>query len=208
MTTILTSQQLSTIAPRVGAAADAITDALNEAMDKFGINASAIRVRYFIAQLALESSEFTATSENLNYSAQRLLQVWPSRFNSATAAKYANNPRALGSYIYANRYGNSDEASGDGFTYRGRGYIQLTFKSNYALASQNLFGDDRLVITPDQVASPEDAALTAGWFWNKNNLNNLADSQNFVGVTVKINGGTSSLGARRVYLSKATSAIA
>src|SRR6266496_5173301 len=107
---------------------------------EFGITTN-LRLAHFLAQCALESTGFTATVENLNYSAQRLLQVFPKYFRGVNPNDYARNPEKIGNQVYANRMGNGDEASGDGFKFRGRGYIQLTGKNNYTSFSK-FVGED------------------------------------------------------------------
>jgi putative chitinase len=210
MSILITPVQVKQIATKVsGGIIGAVTQALNDTMARFNINTTVTRVRYFVSQLAFESSDFSVTTENLNYSAQRLVGVWPNRFTAVTAPAYAYNPKALANLVYANRNGNGNAASGDGFTFRGRGYIQLTGRANYTSASQFIYGDNRLVTSPDQVATdPEIAAMTAGWFWNDKNLNALADQLNFTAVTLKINGSTDTVANRRVYLARANVAIA
>jgi putative chitinase len=101
---------------------------------------------------------------------------------------YERNPQKIANKVYANRMGNGDEESGEGFAYRGRGLIQLTGKSNYEACGEAIGVD--LVSNPDLVATPEYAALSAGWFWDKNHLNKFADANDMEGLTKKINGGT------------------
>jgi len=209
MSIYLTPAQVTQVATTVNQSnVAAITSALNAAMDQFSINTTNTRVRYFLSQLAFESMDFNVTVENLNYSAVRLVQVWPSRFTAASAPAYANNPVALGNYVYANRYGNGDPTTGDGYNFRGRGYIQLTFRGNYTNASNAIYGDTRLISNPDQVANdPNASALTSGWFWQVNNLNTLTDQLNFTAVTTAINGSSVSVPQRRLYLARANVAI-
>jgi putative chitinase len=160
-----------------------------------------------LGQCAHESANFTALKENLNYSAEGLTKVWPKRFTSLDAAQpYHRNPEKIANKVYADRMGNGDEASGEGFMYRGRGLIQLTGKTNYQLAGDSL--DVDFIAEPDLVSTPKYAALTAGWFWDKNNLNELADAQNWTGLTKKINGGTHGLDDRIARTDNAMSALA
>jgi putative chitinase len=142
----------------------------------------------FIAQAMLETMRFTRMEENLFYTTpSRIAAVWPSRFKTAQAAEpYARNPQKLANLVYANRNGNGDEASGDGWRYRGRGIFQLTGKANYAAAARGL---NRPYLTqPDLVAEPSDACLTAAWYWNSRNCSALADNGDMVGITRAING--------------------
>jgi len=128
---------------------------------EFGITSN-LRLAHFLAQCALESTGFTATVENLNYSAGRIPQVFGKYFKNVDPAGYAHNPQKLGSRVYANRMGNGDEASGDGFKFRGRGYIQLTGKDNYTSFS-SFVGED-CVAEPDLVATKYPLASAAFYF--------------------------------------------
>lgn len=176
-----------------------------KAMDLFNIN-TPLRQAAFLAQCAHESREFTVTEENLNYSAERLLKVFPRYFKSLEQATlYARNPRAIASYVYANRMGNGPESSGDGFRYRGRGYIQLTGHDNYMQYAAATASD--ALNNPDLVSGPDGAALSAGWFWSKNGLNLLADKDDFLGITRRVNGGLNGLEERMAYYHKARSAF-
>lgn len=166
------------------------------AASEFGITTN-LRLAHFLAQCALESNNFTATVENLNYSAQRILQIFPKYFKGIDPAPYAHNPAKLGSRVYANRMGNGDEASGDGFKFRGRGYIQLTGKNNYTSFS-NFVGED-CVANPDLVASKYPLA-SASFFFNSNNIwaicDQGADDATVTKVTKAVNGGTHGLAER------------
>lgn len=133
---------------------------------KFGITTN-LRLAHFLAQCALESVEFTATVENLNYRAARLLQIFPKYFKGVDPAPYANNPAKIANRVYANRMGNGNEASGDGYRFRGRGYIQLTGKTNYTSFTK-FIGED-CVANPDLVATTYPLA-SAGFFFNSNNI--------------------------------------
>jgi len=159
-----------------------------EAAKDFGITSN-LRLAHFLAQCALESMNFTAVVENLNYSAQRLLQVFPKYFRNVDVNAYARNPQKIGSRVYANRMGNGDEASGDGFKYRGRGYIQLTGKNNYR-AFSGFIGED-CVANPDLVATTHPLA-SAAFYFSSNNLWPICDqgtSDAIVRkVSVRVNG--------------------
>ena len=128
---------------------------------EFGITSN-LRLAHFLAQCALESTGFTATVENLNYSAGRIPQIFGKYFKNVDPAAYAHNPQKLGSRVYANRMGNGNEASGDGFRFRGRGYIQLTGKNNYTSFS-SFVGED-CVANPDLVATKYPLASAAFYF--------------------------------------------
>ena len=153
------------------------------------------RCAAFLGQLAEESAEFTATRENLNYSAQRLMQVWPSRFPNLTIAnQYAHNPEALANFVYANRLGNGNTASGDGWKFRGGGPIQLTGRSTLAAFGKTVgkTAED----AADYVATPQGGAASACWFWTTRNINPLADDWDIEGITKKVNGGLTNLDQR------------
>lgn len=160
----------------------------------------------FIGQCAHESANFTKLEENLNYKPERLMQVWPSRFpDLPTAMKYAHDPIKLANKVYANRMGNGSEESGDGAKYHGRGLIQLTGKELYGNCGSNIGVD--LLSNPGLLTTPEYAALSAGWFWNKKGLNALADAGDFETMTKRINGGTLGLDDRKAKIAKALSVL-
>ena len=160
-------------------------------------NLTPIQMAHFLGQLAHESQDFTKVYENLNYSAQRLLEVFPKYFNKSNVNNYARNPQKIANKVYANRMGNGDEKSGDGWKYRGRGYIQLTGKSNYSSFSK-FIGED-CVANPDLVETKY-AYDSAIWFFEVNNIFSLCkdfSDKTFEAVTRKINGGTNGLTERK-----------
>ena len=163
---------------------------------EFGITSN-LRLAHFLAQCALESTGFTATVENLNYSAGRIPQVFGKYFRNVDPAGYAHNPQKLGSRVYANRMGNGDEASGDGFKFRGRGYIQLTGKNNYT--SFSTFVGEDCVVNPDLVATRYPLA-SAAFYFNSNKIWAICDKGASDGVvtqvTKAVNGGTHGLPQR------------
>lgn len=167
-----------------------------ESAAEFGITTN-LRLAHFLAQCALESTGFTATVENLNYRAVRLMQVFPKYFRGVDPAAYANNPAKIGSRVYANRMGNGDEASGDGFKFRGRGYIQLTGKNNYT--SFSTFVGEDCVADPDLVATKYPLA-SAAFYFNSNNIwaicDRGADDATVTRVTKAVNGGDTGLSER------------
>lgn len=167
-----------------------------ETAAKFGITTN-LRLAHFLAQCALESNGFKATVENLNYSAQRLMQVFPKYFRGVDPAAYANNPAKIANRVYANRMGNGNEASGDGFKFRGRGYIQLTGKNNYTSFSK-FIGED-CVANPDLVATTYPLA-SAAFYFNSNNIWAICDQgtseATVTRVTKAVNGGTHGLAER------------
>lgn len=189
---------LHLLAPRCDS--ETWTPALAGAMEEFYIVGDN-RTAAFLAQLCHESSEFTHLIENLNYSADRLVQVWPKRFTGALAATYARKPEAIANYVYAGRNGNGAEATGDGWAYRGRGPIQLTGRGNYAAAGGAL--GVPLETEPDTALTPKVGARIAGWFWDTHKCNDLADAGDFTAITKAINGGTVGLAERRVYFDHA-----
>lgn len=142
----------------------------------------------FLAHCILESSRFTRLEENLFYTTpERIRAVWPSRFKTiAEATPFARNPKALANRVYSNRNGNGDQASGDGWRYRGRGLFQLTGLTNYQLAARAI--GRPYVGDPDLVAEPTDACLTAAWFWMTNGGNQMIDRGEFDATTRMING--------------------
>jgi putative chitinase len=156
------------------------------------------RIASFLAQCAHESGEFTALKENLNYRAPTLRKVFPKYFpTDEIANEYANKPNkqeAIANRVYANRMGNGDEASGDGFRFCGRGLIQLTGRENYSwfAASVGISVEE----ASEYLQTFEGAAQSACWFWENNNLNAFADAGDFVTMTKRINGGTIGLDDR------------
>ena len=172
---------------------------LQTVFDKYGIN-TPIRQASFIGQCQHESNNFKTLEENLHYSAAGLMRVWPSRFPSADVAnQYANNPEKIANKVYAGRMGNTEE--GDGWAYHGRGLIQLTGRDNYKNCGDAL--GLALITNPELLAMPRGAALSAGWFWNKHGLNELADAKDFETMTKRINGGTLGLDDRIAKINKA-----
>jgi putative chitinase len=187
---------------------DSWVEALNAASDACEISTPR-RTAAFLAQIAVESSELTRLAENLNYSAARLVRVWPNRFpDVASALPFALNPEKLANYVYAKRLGNGDEASGDGWLYRGRGVLQITGRGNYRAAGKAI--GEPLEDEPDRMLQRSTAAFAAGQFWKSHGLNELADDHNddeddedFVTISIKVNGGRQGLDQRRAYWAKA-----
>jgi len=176
-------------------------DALNETFQRFNI-LTPIQQASFIGQCGHECGNFRILEENLNYRAETLMKLWKARFPTIEIAnEYARNPKKIANKVYANRMGNRDEASGDGYRFRGRGCIQLTGHANYFHAGQAC-GED-FVMQPDLVATPRYAAMTAGWFWDTHKLNQYADKQDFLMMTKKINGGTIGLDDRIRHINHA-----
>ena len=173
-------------------------DALNGAFDQFNINTPQ-RQASFIGQCGHECNNFKVLEENLNYKAEALMRLWRGRFPTIEVAnQYAKNPQKIANKVYASRMGNRDEASGDGYRFRGRGCIQLTGHANYYHAGQACGVD--FVMQPDLVATPQYAALTAGWFWATHGLNAYADAADYLTMTKRINGGTIGLDQRIAHI--------
>jgi putative chitinase len=171
---------------------------LEEVFHRYEINTPS-RQAAFIGQCAHESANFRILEENLNYSAEALMKTWPSRFPTLEAAQpYHRNPEKIANKVYGGRMGNGTEETGDGWLYHGRGLIQLTGKDNYTLAGDALGMD--FVHSPDYVLVPKYAALTAGWYWNKRQLNKEADAKDYTAMTKKINGGTIGLDDRIAHI--------
>ncbi len=164
-------------------------------LDKAGVTASLDRLTYFLANVAEESGGLRLIEENLHYRADTIKRVWPSR---PEAVKYAGRPQALANCVYANRMGNGPVGSGDGWTYRGRGLIQITGREAYREVGKLL--GLRLEADPD-LALQHPAATAAGFFMWKN-LNHFADSKDFNGLVKAINGGLTNLPVRKAYLTK------
>jgi putative chitinase len=160
---------------------------------KYQIN-TPLRLCHFLAQCAHESADFKHVSENLNYSYEALLRVFPKYFNIENVESYVHQPVEIAARVYANRMGNGDEASLEGWFYRGRGYIQLTGKDNYKAFDATV--SDNVVINPEIVAEKYPLE-SAAWFWNSHKLNEAADQgadQNVIAeITKKINGGYNGL---------------
>lgn len=166
-------------------------------VEKFNVT-SALRLSHFLAQCAHESGNFKLVSENLNYSADGLLKIFPKYFkDKATADAYARKPEKIANRVYASRMGNGDEASGDGYKFRGRGFIQLTGKSNYQAFSD--FIKDDCVANPDLVATKY-PLTSAAFFFDKNKLWDICDKgatpDVVTLVTKRVNGGTHGLDDR------------
>jgi putative chitinase len=167
---------------------DSVIAQIPDTAAKFGID-TPIKLAHFLAQCGHESGGFRVTSENLNYSAQGLKNIFPKYFRTVIAENYARNPQKIANLVYGNRMGNGPESSGDGFKYRGRGYIQLTGKDNYT-AFGKAIGED-IASNPDLVQSKY-PLLSAAWFFYRNCLKKCVDASDatVTAVTKCVNGGT------------------
>lgn len=168
--------------------------------EEFGIKQPREQAMW-VAQCGFESSSFNVLRENMSYGPDQLQKVWPHYFpDEATAQRFGRRPVDLGNYVYASRLGNGDFASGDGFTYRGGGLIELTGRANYKTIGGLL--NLPLEARPSLVEQPVTAARTAGLFWHMHNLNAPADAGDIVGCTKAINGGTNGLAERTAFWEK------
>ena len=184
---------------------DALADKLNHVFHDSGHPANMYtleRRASFLAQLAHESGQFTLNKENLNYSAAGLQKTFKKYFPTLELAnEYAKNPVKIASRVYASRMGNGDEASGDGFKFRGRGFLQITGKDNYTKCGVFLNVD--LIANPDYLLTSAGAIDSALWFWKLHSLNSYADHDDIKGQTLVINGGYNGLDERVAFYNKA-----
>lgn len=171
-------------------------EALCKILPDYDIN-TVPRVAAFLAQTAHESGGYKALKENLNYRAETLSKVWPRYFPPAVAQQYAHKQEAIANRAYANRMGNGDEASGDGFRYCGRGLIQLTGKDNYTRFAESI--ETPVEDIPEFLGTFEGAIQSGCWFWETNNLNQFADNGDILTMTKRINGGTLGLEDRKKH---------
>jgi putative chitinase len=195
-----TAEKLGRIIPNAAYGVDVWFNELNEMLPVFEVT-SVARVAAFVAQTAHESGGYRALVENLNYAGDRLPAIWPKHFTGVDLSKYSRNPQAIANRAYRSRMGNGDEASGDGWKYRGRGLIQLTGKDNYTR-----FGEYAEISAEDAaeyLETPRGAVHSACWFWYANDLNTYADAGDFVGMTKRINGGTIGLDDRIKHFNEA-----
>jgi putative chitinase len=158
------------------------------------------RIAYFMAQCHHESGGFVFVTENLNYKASGLLKVFPKYFDMDTAQKYEKQPQKIANRVYANRMGNGDEASGEGFKYAGKGIIQLTGKDNYTRFAQSL--EISVEDAAEYMKTFEGAAQSACWFWETNNLNKFADAGDLKTMTRVINGGYKGMEDRELQFAR------
>jgi putative chitinase len=175
---------------------DDVISQIPETASKFNIT-NILRLSHFLSQCSHESGGFKLVKENLNYSAEGLMRVFPKYFTNVTGEAYSRQPERIANRIYANRMGNGDENSGDGYRFRGRGYIQLTGKQNYT-SFGNSIGED-ILSNPDLVATKYPLS-SAAFFFNNNNLWDIcdrgSDDTTVTSVTKRVNGGTIGLPQR------------
>lgn len=220
---MITLSQLQAVcrSPKGRAACAQYLDALNRHMPAHGITGAAVPA--FLAQIAHESSDFTRAVENLNYSADGLANTWPKRYGqldlhgrpiraggrvmpNPIAMRLHRDPMAIANNVYANRMGNGNEASGDGWKHRGAGLKQLTGKDNHRACGQAMGID--LVAHPELLQQPEYAVWSACWFWKANNLGRFVERRDFRGLTQAINGGVIGLAEREEYHARAMEVFA
>lgn len=195
--------------PNAHTMADTYLPIINQYAAQFGIN-TPIRMRYFIATIAVESNEMRTLTENLNYSSQGLLTTFPKYFGKFLASSYARKPEKIANRVYANRMGNGSESSGDGWKYRGRGLIQITGKRNYFSYNEYLTRGGMkvdLLANPDLLAKPLGATKSAMWFVMQSGANMWADAGNAERYRKTVNGGLNGFDHFKSYLWKAMKAI-
>lgn len=203
---ILTAPTLSAALKLKGAMADRWVEHLQQAADRFEIN-TVNRMAAFLATVGHESADFRHLEESLNYTPGRLLQVWPKRFKTMDlATAYAHNPEKLANFVYGDRKDLGNTEPGDGWKFRGRGLIQLTGRSNYERVGKEL--GVNLVGKPELLETPKYAALSAGMFWKKNGLNELADEGDIETISIIVNGGDHGLEDRLARFERAKEALA
>lgn len=200
---MLNDKMVRSLYPKAPAShADDFAERAHRAFAAHGLSGSAIR--YFLATIGHETQGMTRFEENLNYRAARLMRVWPARFRSLAAArKFEGAPEKLANFVYAARMGNGDEASGDGYRYRGRGYIQLTGRALYRAIGKETGLE--LESRPELAAMPAHALDVAAAYWRSQGL--LAITS-FDGVCRRINGGAIGLDDRRLWLERVTTILA
>lgn len=180
---------------------------LGAAAAVFDIRDNADRLCMWTANLLHESGQLRRLEEDLRYSAGRLREMWPARFATWDLARhFAGRPEDIANYVYANRMGNGDETSGDGWRFRGRGPIQLTGRINYARAGEAL--GQPLVVEPELVLQPDIGALTAAWYWAQAGCNTLADRGLFGDAVRAVNGALTAIEDRSAYLVRARAVFA
>jgi putative chitinase len=200
---MLTKETLRALFPRAPEAhLEAFAAQAPTLLKQFGIADTPTRLQFFLAQIGHESGGLTIMEEGLNYRANRLREVWPSRFpDDAAASRCAGNPELLANTVYCDRMGNGPLASGDGWRYRGRGYIQITGRDGYRNVGSRIGLD--LEGQPDLAHGAQHALAVACGFWAWKGLNALCDGGDFAAVTRRINGGVNGLADRKAWLDKA-----
>lgn len=195
---LITIDQLALMMPAAPAATlQKFLEPLNTTMAHFDIDTPLRQAAFLGALVAHETAQLTCLVENLNYSAQGLLTTWPKRFSEQEAQHYQRRPPAIANHAYAQRNGNGEEASGDGWLYRGRGTPMLTGRANYRRCGRDL--GLPLEADPALLELPIHAAMCGGWFWQDNNLNRHADRGSVKAITLVLNGGYNGLDERLAF---------
>lgn len=194
---MVTLQLLQAMCPKTKRSVlEGYVEPLNTVAEYYEMFVNPKRIAGFLAQIAHESGGFNAVIENLNYSKDGLRKIFPKYFpTDELAAQYARQPQRIANRVYANRMKNGDEASGDGWKFRGRGLIQLTGRDNYTRFAEAL--DMDIDSTIAYLETPNGAVASAGWFWDNNRLNQFCDRDDFITLTKRINGGTIGLADRQ-----------
>lgn len=197
---VITQQQIRRAVPEASSKhLDSFVASFNQWAVHFGID-TPLRVAHYLAQVIWESNYLKSVEENLNYSAEGLLKTFPRYFTEATAKDYAHQPIRIANRVYANRMGNGNEASGDGYRYKGRGFVMLTGKKNYQRFNSYDLCTEDVLGHPEKVAEYPLNQLAAFWFWEANDLNSLADKDDCMAITKKINGGLNGYSNRQFLL--------
>lgn len=207
----VTLEQIKRFAPRAKCDLEELVDATNLAIEKAKLD-TARRLRYFMTQTHFETGGYRHFEEDLFYTtAAQLVRVFDKRISLTPkpgfglAADYLRNPQGLANFVYANRYGNGDAKSNDGWNFRGQGCIHTTFRANYMSFSKAMYGDDRIVRNPKLIQQIEVGMLSAAFFWTNNGLNALSDLDEFTQVTRKVNGSAVTVPERLEVLRLANS---
>lgn len=197
---LITQDQLSQMLPG-NQYIDNWANALNNTLPNYDIT-TINRIAAFLGETYVESDAYTQLHENLNYRATSLMKAWPKHFPTLDiATQYANKPEAIANRAYANRMGNGDESSGDGWRYCGRGLIQITGRNNYQAFANSVGMDINSV--PAYLQTFNGAVQSACWFWQNNDLNSYADDWNIEKLSIVINGGTNGLDVREQQCNRA-----
>jgi len=197
---VLTKAQLLRAIPDLyKPALDAFVASYNQFAIPFGIT-TPLRACHYLSQVCWEAQYLKHTEENLNYSAEGLLKTFPRYFNAQTAKEYARQPERIANRVYANRMGNKSEESGDGWKYKGRGFIMLTGFENYSKFNKSDVCTEDVITHPEKVAKFPLNQISSMWFWETHNLNALADRDDCEAITRVINGGLSHYADRAFLL--------
>lgn len=205
---MLTIAQIKALFPRASLEhVAAFLEQHDRLMANAGLGKNAFRLHFFLAQIGHESNGLTVEREFMTYTAKRMTEVWPSRFKTVEAAEpYAGLPEKLGNFVYANRNGNGPPESGDGYRFRGRGYVQLTGREGYGAVGKLVKRD--LLTKPDLVFAADHALKVALGFWTWKGANRVCDTGDFTAVTKAVNGGLIGMADRLAWLDKVRRVLA